>query len=227
MMAVDLGRLTILALTAGLLAAADPYAAWQAGRPGEALPGLHATAQRADTWGAWLDCGLAAAEAGRRGAAIAWMLEAHRRAPARVEPRQAIAALGAPLPGGWIGRLGPIARPATGILAVGLTGIAGAALGWAIAGRRARGPALAVALVAGSAIAPGAIAGWLDGRRPWRAVVVDSALLDALGRPIVPLAEGTLVEVATPSWPGVGRIAIRLADGRLGWIPEPDLAAKP
>lgn len=209
-----------------LLAASDAYDAWAAGRPAEALPALHATALSSGRWDAWLDLGLAAEAAGRRGPAVVWLVEAHRRAPHRPEPRLALEALGTPLPSGWLDRIGAAAGPGTGPAALSLALIAGLTFGWALGWRRARGAAAAVAALALALLLPGMIATWVDGRVQRAATAADSALLDASGRTLRPLPAGTLLERASsPAW--AGHVAVRLADGSGGWVPAADLIAHP
>lgn len=217
--------LALLVLIAGTapLAAADPYAAWHQGRPAESVPLLR---ERAETggWAAWFDCGLAAAEAGDRGSAAAWLLEAHRRAPWRREPRQALRVLGADLPATWCERLGGVAWPGTGWTGVLLLAGAGASLGWWLPRRRqawlplAAGAAIVVAL-------PGATAAWLDARVPLAAVIRDSALHDSAGVRIATVAAGTLARIEVgDDWQG--RVLVRVREAR-GWLPRADAPASP
>ena len=209
-----------------LLSASDAYDAWAAGRPAEALPALHATALAGGRWDAWLDLGLAAADAGRRGPAVAWLVAAHRHAPQRPEPRQALAALGTPLPTGWIERLGPATWPGTGQAALPLALLAGVAFGWAIGWRRGRGAALVIGVLALAVLLPGVLATSADGRIAWAATTADTALLDASGRPLRTLPAGTLLtRVTSSAW--AGHDAVRLSDGTAGWVPAADLVAGP
>jgi len=216
----------MLLLTVPRLVADDAYDSWAAGRPAEALPSLHAAAVASDRWDAWLDLGLAAAAAGRRGPATAWLVSAHRHAPHRPEPRQALAALGSPLPRTWLDRLGPCAWPGNGAVAMPLALLVGMGLGWSIGWRRARGWALIGAGLALLLLLPGVVGGWMDGRRDWAAATADTALLDASGRALRPLPAGTLLErVSGPGW--AGHVAVRDLDGAFGWIPAADLVAAP
>lgn len=217
----------LLALVLALpLAGSEAADAWAAGRPAEALPALHATALASGRWDAWLDLGLAAADAGRRGPAVAWLIEAHRRAPQRPEPRRALASLGADLPEGWVRRLAPATWPGSGPLALPLAVLAGIAWGWALGWRHGRRHALVVGGVALALLLPGALATWLDGRRGWAAVTADSTLLDASGRAVRPLPAGSLIEREAAA-PWAGHVAVRLADGTSGWLAETDLVATP
>lgn len=204
----------------------DAYAAWSAGRPAESLPHLYQQAQATRRWDAWLDLGLCAAAAGQQGPAIVWLLQAHRLAPARHEPRQALAALGAGLPEGLLGQLGPVAGPGAGPLALPLACLAGLLLGYAAMGRRRRGLAGWAGALALALIAPGALASWLDGRHQWIAVASDTQLLDSTGTPLRGLSAGTIGE-RLPGAEWNGRIPVRLGDGALGWLAEADTRASP
>lgn len=218
--------IVVLLLLPLMTAAEDPYVAWSAGRPAEALPALHEQAQRTDRWQDWLDLGLCAAAADRRGPAMVWLLEAHRRAPARDEPRAALTALGAPLPTGISQRLGPLALPGSTWFAIPLAVIAGILLGYGLLGRRGRVPALIIGSLALVLLAPGSLAAWLDGRRRWLANAEATHLLDSTGTPREALPAGTLLE-RLPGDPWNGRLAVRLPDGRSGWVAEVDTQVKP
>jgi hypothetical protein len=216
----------ITALMCSCLMGEDAYAPWSAGRPGESLPLLHAQAQAKDTWDAWLDLGLCAAAAERRGPAVVWLLEAQRRAPARSEPRQALASLGAALPDSYAARLGVFALPGSGALAPPLAAIAGLLLGYGVLGRRGRLGAVLLGSIALLAIVPGATAVWLDARHQWLGAASDTQLLDSTGAPLRAVAAGTIAErLPGPAWNG--RLAVRLGEGSQGWLAEADTRAVP
>jgi hypothetical protein len=212
--------LALLALLA--LRADDADTAWSQGRPAESLARLVAEAQAGNDWGRWLDAGLCAAAAEDRGHAVAYLLTAHRLAPAAAAPRQALAALGCPPPGGWLDVCGPIALPGLswwGPLTVGLgTGLLAFAL---LAPRRRPWLAgLGGALLL--AAAPGVVAQAHDRQRPLAAVVRDSELVDAAGRTLAQLPAGTVL-TRLPGAPWAGRSSVQLADGRQGFTPTTDL----
>jgi len=227
-----MGRLfaILLVIAGGRLVAAEldqAYAAWGQGRAIEAIEPLYAAAQVDDRWDRWCDLGLAAAAAGDPGRAAAWLLEAHRRAPGARAPIQGLAALGVDLPVSWTRRLGPLAAPgATGIGPL-LLALAAACLGYAAVGRR-RKPALIAGLALLLLALPGQVARQLDAGRDLVAVVTPSHLLDSTGAPIAggALTPGT-VATREPRAPWSGRIAVRLGDGRRGWLPQADTVAEP
>lgn len=220
----------LLLLVAGLPAADgldQAYAAWSQGRAAEAIPALHAAAVADDRWDRWCDLGLAAAAAGDPGRAAAWLLEAHHRAPGASEPVQALTALGVELPTTWSQLLGPVAIPGTTAAGPLLLALAAACLGYAAVGRRRR-----PALIAGAALLvlalPGQLARQLDAGHHLVAVVAPSHLLDSTGEPITgsALPPGTVAVREHPrEWSG--RIAVRLSDGRRGWLPRADTIAEP
>lgn len=214
-------RWICLLVLAGLAQAADPYATWAQGRPAEALPALIASARADQRWDAWLDAGLAAAAAADRGRAIACLARAHMLAPERGEPRDALHVLAAPLPTTWCERAGPLLIPGSSWSGLAILGLAGLALGSAIAVRR-RGWLITLGLVGLFLAAPGVIAPWLDGRRLWEATVRDTQVLDSTGSPQRALAAGSLVQRAsTDVW--AERALVRLDDGTLGYIAVTDL----
>jgi hypothetical protein len=218
-----MSRLLLLLLALGALGAADPYDVWAQGRPHEALQPLIAAAQGSDRWDAWLDAGLAAAAASERGMAVACLAAAHNRAPERSEPREALRALGSPLPSSWCERAGPIAVPGIGWSGVILLGCAGLAFGGAISLRRGRGVYLLLGCVFSLVAAPGVAATWLDGRTTWVATVHDSAALDSTGTPLRALPAGSLLEQAGDEvW--AGRRLVRLGDGSLAYVATSDLS---
>jgi hypothetical protein len=211
-----------LLLAVSALAAADPYDVWSQGRPAEAVRPLIASAQESGRWDAWLDAGLAAAAAGDRGMAISCLTSAHNRAPEQAAPREALRALGTPLPTTWCERAGPVAQPGLGWNGVVLLAVAGLALGGAAALRRGRGVVLLLGGVALLAALPGVAATWIDGRRIWLATVRDSAALDSTGTPLRALPAGSLLEqVGEDVW--AGRLLVRLADGSLTYVAQADI----
>jgi hypothetical protein len=222
-------RLTTLLLLAALTAltgADDPYAAWGHGRPQDALPALHQTATTTQRWDAWLDLGLAAAAADQRGKAVAWLVRAHQAAPEQAGPREALAALGATLPGRWLDRLGPLALPGIGWPGLALLALAGFAAGHALAGRRRRGLALGVLTAALVLALPGQLAWQHDHRQILVATVRDSHLVDSAGAPQDAVPMGTIAIRAAPdAWSG--RVLVALPDGRRGYLAEADLVAQP
>jgi len=204
----------------------DSYAAWSAGRPSESLPNLYSTATTTDRWDAWLDLGLCAIAAERRGPALVWLLEAQRRAPARPEPRQALAALGTPLPDGYTTRIGLVAALGSGTLALPFAAFAGILIGYSILGRRGRWLAAILGCGTALALSPGLIASWLDGRQHWVGTATDTQLLDSTGAPLRAIAAGTIAErLSDDVWSG--RITVRLGDGTQGWLIEADTHAAP
>ena len=209
----------LLAIVMTLPATED--AAWAQGRPAEALPVLLATARNGHAWNQWYDAGLCAAAAGERGRAAACLLAARRTAPERPEPKATLAVLGIDQPILWTDRLGPLSMPGSGWPAVVLAAIAGLALGGFITARRRSGWWLVVGLVAFLALAPGQVAVWRDHDDPHRTTLRDTQLLDATGAPVAPLAAGTVIELL-PGEPWAGRIAVRLVDGRAGFLPIGD-----
>lgn len=219
-----LGLLLLLAV--GLAATDQPYSAWEAGRPADAIPALHQRAQAADRWDAWYDCGLAAAAAGDKGRAAVWLIEAVRRAPERPEPRAALTANGTPLPLTWMDRLGPVALPGTGVCGLALMGLAGIGLGLAIAGRRRRGWCAGIGAVALLAALPGFAGTVLDARSAWAATVRDTHLLDSAGNPVAQLPAGTVLTLAGDQ-PWAGRLGVSLPSGQRGLVAQSDLVAKP
>ena len=222
-------RWTIALLTLFALAsvsADDAYAAWSAGRPAESLAPLHQRATTTSTWDAWLDLGLCAVAADRRGPAVVWLLEAQRRATARNEPRQALAAIGVPLPDGYANRIGVIAEPGSGSLALPLAALAGILIGFSIFGKRGRWLALLLGIGAALTISPGIIAGWLDSRHQWIGAATDTQLLDSTGAPLRSIAAGTIAE-RLPGAVWNGRVAVRLSDGTQGWLTDADTHATP
>lgn len=203
-------------------AAIDPYAAWASGHPQDAIAALHERALSSQRWDAWFDVGLAAAAAGDKGHAAAWLLIAQRHAPERDEPRTALLANGTPLPPTWCDRLGPVAWPGTGVLGIVVLGLAGLALGWAVAGRKHRGLAVSVGLGALLLGTPGVIAVWHDSHAAFAAIVRDTNLLDSAGNPLGPLSAGTVVERdSNATWSG--RSVIALPDGRRGLVAAGDV----
>ena len=209
----------LFAIVLTLPAAED--AAWAQGRPVEALPVLLATARTGHAWNQWYDAGLCAAAAGERGRAAACLLAARRAAPERPEPKSTLAVLGIDQPILWTDRLGPLAAPGSGWVAVVLAVIAGSALGGFITARRRSGWWLVAGSVALLAMAPGQVAAWRDHDDPHRATLRDTQLLDATGAPVAPLAAGTVIELL-PGEPWAGRIAVHLVDGRAGFLPLGD-----
>ncbi|HEX3132128.1 MAG TPA: hypothetical protein VHX44_00940, partial [Planctomycetota bacterium] len=139
--AVTLLIITPLTMTPG---ADDPYATWGHGRPQDAIAGLHQQASASDHWDAWFDLGLAALAAGRQGDGTAWLIAAHRRAPERPEPRQALRAINITPPIGWLDHLGPLALPGLGWSGMVLIALAGLTLGYGFCARGRRWPAILV-----------------------------------------------------------------------------------
>ncbi len=216
-----MSRVLLLVLLAVATAPAeDPYVAWSQGRPAEAVPALVAGAGA--RWDAWYDAGLAAAAANDRGRAVACLAQAMTLAPAEDEPRQALRALGVEVPVAWQERAGPLAWPGQGWAGVAVLGLAGLALGWAVAGPRARRRAAALGLVALAVAAPGVAAGLLDGRTAWTGTVRDTHLLDSAGQPVRALPAGTLlIRPAQEAW--AGRVLVQVPGGTTGFVPGADL----
>jgi len=202
------------------------YTAWGQGRPAEAVPSLHAAAAAEDHWALWCDLGLAAAAAGDRGRAAAWLLTAHRRAPGAEEPVAALAVLGAELEPTWSGRLGPLAVPGQSLAGPLLFFLAAGCL--ALAAIRPRRGLWPAGLICLALALPGQIALHLDATRDYVAVVQPSHLLDSTGEPIegADLPPGTVLRRADKA-PWGGRILVELDDGRRGWLPLSDTRAEP
>jgi Tetratricopeptide repeat len=204
----------------------DPYAAWGHGRPQDAIASLHQQAVASDRWDAWFDLGLAALAAGRQSDGIAWLLAAHRRAPERPEPRQALRAIKVTPPLGWLDRLGPLAAPGLGWSGVVLITLAGLLLGYGVCARRRR---VAMLLIGGGMLlvsVPGRIAWEHDHGRLLVATVRDSQLYDSAGRPIIAIPAGTVLEQETAAvW--AERILVHDAQGHRGHLPLADTIAKP
>ncbi len=215
--------LLLLAAIVGCLGAetADPYAAWAQGRPQEALAALTAAARASDRWDAWMDLGLAHANAGETGKAAAAFIVAHRAAAERPEPLAALRTIGANPPVTWCERLGPAAWPGVGWPGVGLGILAGCGLGWAALGTRRRGAAAVLGTAALIGILPGQIALRLDAAAPWAATLNECRLYDSAGNPGNPLPAATLVLRRGEAWSG--RIPVELGDGRRGFVPAGDL----
>ena len=199
----------------------DPYAAWAQGRPQEAITALGAVARTTNRWDAWMDLGLAHANAGETGKAAAAFIVAHRSAAERPEPVAALRSLGATPPVTWIERLGPAALPGVGWQGVGLGILAGLGLGWAALGTRRRTAAAVIGTIALVGVLPGQIALRLDSAEPWAATLHESRLYDSAGNPGNPLPAATLVWRLGEAWSG--RIPIELTDGRRGFVPAGDL----
>jgi hypothetical protein len=222
----SLAAMLAMACLACATAADDPYAPWMQGRPQDAIAGLLASARASGAWSAWYDCALAAQATGDPGKAHAWLLEAHRQAPARPEPLAALRADGGAVPPTWIERLGPIAAPGCGWTGVALLAGAGALLGWWCCSRRRRGGVIASGLVLLAAAAPGAIASWIDAREPLLAVVRDTHLVDSTGATTVAVASGTVV-VGERQPPWNGRVLVRTPEGARGYLSLAETRVEP
>lgn len=204
----------------------DAYAAWGHGRPQDAIAPLHQRASASDRWDAWLDLGLAAVAAGRQSDGIAWLLAAHRRAPERAEPRQALRALEVVPPLGWLDRLGPLALPGTGWTGLALITLAGALLGYSLGAHRWRLQAVLIGAGLALVALPGRIAWEHDQGRLLVATVRDSQLYDSAGRPIAAIAAGTVLEQESPEvW--ADRILVHDGEGHRGHLPLADTIARP
>jgi hypothetical protein len=204
----------------------DPYAAWSQGRPSDSLQQLVARAKDTDHWDAWYDAGLAAHAAGDKGQAAAFLLRAHKRNPVADGPRVALRQMDVPLPETWVERAGPLGLPGRGWLGVGLSALAGLALGYGVArwqnGRFKRRGLLVVGIAVALAIAPGVLAIVSDARQPWVAVIHDTQAMDSTGAPLRPLAAGTLVRREQENaW--AGRDVVRLLDGTLVLVASKDV----
>jgi hypothetical protein len=214
-------RLLLLVMLIAGAAAADPYDAWVQGRPAEALAPLIAAAQASGRWDAWLDAGLAAAAADQRGEALACLAQAHRRAPERSEPLNAMRALGAAVPTTWCERAGPLAIPGagwTGIIVLLATGVC---LGAGGARGRARWPLLAGGTLLLFIALPGAVAPHIDRAAGLCATVRDTAVMDSAGVPGRALPAGSLVRRTGSAW--ADRSLVQLPDGSHGWLADSDL----
>jgi hypothetical protein len=227
MRAARVAAAALAVLLSSLVAAAeDPYAAWGHGRPQDALVALHATAEASRRWDAWLDLGLAAAAADRRGEAVVWVLAAYQADPSRPEPRQALRALEVTVPPGWLDRLGPLARPGIGWLGVALLAVGGALVGYAAVARTRRLPLAGCGGLLLLLALPGQAAWQLDHQRRLVATARDSQLYDSAGTPVAAVAAGTiLARESDDEW--AGRILVQHADGRRGHLPSTDTTARP
>ncbi len=220
----------VLLLTAGVLTllpgADDAYAAWGHGRPQDAIAPLHARAVESDRWDAWLDVGLAALAAGRDSDGTAWLIAAHRRAPERAEPRQALRAINVTLPHGWLDRLGPLALPGLGWSGLVLLTLAGLALGYGLCATRRRGAALALGGTLLVIALPGRLAHDHDQTRLLVVAVRDSQLYDSTGHPVAAVPAGSvLVQESAEAW--AGRVLVHDLAGHRGLLPLADTIAKP
>ena len=204
----------------------DPYAAWGHGRPQDAIAELHRQASTSNRWDAWFDLGLAACAAGRQADGAAWLVTAHRLAPERPEPRQALRATQVNLPLGWLDRLGPLALPGMGWIGLTLIALGGITLGFACAtrGRRTMPVLIGSALLL-SAL-PGRIAWEHDHARQLVVTVRDSQLYDSSGQPITAIAAGTVLEQeSSTAW--AERILVHDQAGHRGHLPLADTIAQP
>ncbi len=200
---------------------ADSYAAWAQGRPQEAIAALGAVARTTNRWDAWMDLGLAHANAGDAGQAAVAFIVAHRTAAERPEPLAALRTVGATPPVTWIERLGPAAWPGVGWPGIGLAIVAGLGLGWAALGTRRRGLTAVIGTIALVGVLPGQIALRLDAAEPWATTLHECRLYDSAGNPGNPLPTATLVRRRGEAWSG--RIPVELIDGRRGFVPTGDL----
>ena len=204
----------------------DPYAAWGHGRPQDAIVELHRQATTSNRWDAWFDLGLAACAAGRQGDGAAWLVTAHRLAPERLEPRQALRAAQVNLPLGWLDRLGPLALPGLGWLGLTCIALGGITLGFACAirGRRTMPVLIGGALLL-SAL-PGRIAWEHDHARQLVVTVRNSQLYDSSGHPIAAIAAATVLEQESlTAW--AERILVHDEAGQRGHLPLADTIAQP
>jgi hypothetical protein len=207
----------------GFMQAEDPYAAWQAGRPAEAIDDLRTRAESTNSWQAWYDLGLCAAAAEQHGLASAALVAAHRRAPWRSEARSALVLLGQRMPASSVAWLGPLAWPGLSWQALMLALLAGASLGSAIYIARHRFILISLGAAASFAVLPGALAAWLDGRTPIAAIPNETSLSDATGRIICNLDAGTVVVLVHDQvWQD--RYLVDVGDGQHGYVPVADLA---
>lgn len=216
----------VIATVSTTPAADDPYATWGHGRPQDAIAGLYERATTSDRWDAWFDLGLAALAAGREGEGTAWLLAAHRRAPERAEPRQALRAIEVTPPSGWLDRLGPLASPGLGWSGLALLTLAGLTIGYGLCARRQRLAALLIGATLLLLALPGRVAWEHDRGRLLVAAVRDSQLYDSAGRPITAIPAGTVLEQeSTDVW--AERILVHDAQGNRGHLPVADTIAKP
>lgn len=204
-------------------AAEDPYAAWHAGRPGEAIPTLRAKAEAVDTWQAWYDLGLCAAAAEDHGLAAAALVAAQRRAPWRSEPRQVLSLLGQRLPPSAVAWLGPLAWPGLGWPGLILAACAGICLAAGFVWPRRRFLLLSSGGLALLLILPGTLAAWREAQITLLAIPHDTSLLDATGRVVGAIEAGTVVRQISPqAWQD--RYLVDLGDGVRGYVPTADTA---
>ncbi len=219
---------TLLLLTGGILstfAAEADYQAWAQGRPAEALAGLEQQAfSDTERWDYWYDLGLAAAEAGQEGKAIAWLLQARERAPHEEDIHTALTALQVQLPTQWTDTLGPLAWPGMGIYGIILLFIAGLLLGAAVCISKRRGLSILTGSFLLALVLPGVIAQTRDASISYRSIVQDTHLLDSTGHPITPLRTGSIL-IQERELPG-GRLLVQLPQGQRGFVEGADCTAR-
>jgi hypothetical protein len=200
-------------------AAEDPYAPWMQGRPAESVQRLLAQAQHHNRWSDWYDCGLAAAAAGQRGAAVYSLLRAYRQGPIHHEPLQALRGLGIAMPSSWCERVGVLAWPGNGWYGLVLLSTSGAILGLRVVRPLPR-LVTQMAVICVLLAVPGALCSWHDASIPLLAVVDDSSLLDSTGNVLATVSSGTVVRQVDPQ-PWNGRVLV-VAVGKHGWLPVTD-----
>lgn len=206
-----------LIVSGAMGATTDPYQAWSQGRPSESVQALIERAESHDTWHAWYDAGLCAASADQPGLASQALLEAHRRAPLRTEPLQALRTVGSDVPRTRVEHLGWLVWPARGWPMLIVSVLAGLAGGLAIMVRPWRGALVTVTVVGVLAVTPGLIAGWLDQREAvmtWRVVHQSVWLEDSTGEPLAAVSAGDLVQLATTNGTWNERVLVQAGEQR-------------
>ena len=192
------------------------HSAWMQNRPAEALPILYKQALASDAWYDYFDLGRAAYDNGDQARAIAWLLEAHKRAPTESAPREALLALHVVLPASWLARLGPLSTLGTGTFGVLFMLSAGLCLGLACFSQKRRWLLIIIAASSLVLALPGSIAQTLDQQQKLHAIVQACPLLDPTGQPLQTLAPGTIV--FEEKIHNHDRMLIRLQNDQRGFI---------
>lgn len=211
-----------------LVHAADQQAAHDAfmqNRPDEAIPILFKQAESEQRWFDYYDLGLAAHHSGQHGKAVAWLLEAHQRAPEMAEPLQALQALKVQMPASWLERLGPLAIPGIGYNGLIFMLLAGFAAALALLHKRWRWRSIVLMALCLVVSLPGSIAHSIDSQRSLIATVTECPLLGPTGQPLQTLKPGTIL-VAEKRMPN-NRILVRLPNDQRGFIDSQNCHATP
>lgn len=196
------------------------YNAWQQNRPHEALPILHKKAQASQAWYDFYDLGLAAHDAGDRGAASIWLLQAHQLAADQTLPLDALRAMNINIPAGYLQDLGPLAWPGTGIAGFISMCLIGFCIIIAITFSSPRYWCLIIAAVLLIISLPGLIAYSLDSQRILLATATETPLLDSSGHSLQILPTATVVRVIRQQQDS--RVLVLLNNGVRGYLNNSD-----